>query len=252
MKRIKQRVPRLFLGEPLGEGLLRLNDYQTHYLRRVLRLRSGDSLVLFNGRGEERHAVVETLAREGSTLLLAQAKEPLPESPLALSLIQGIAKSEAMDLIIQKSTELGVHAIYPVLTDFCVVKLDEARASRRTEHWQKIAQGACEQSHRHRPPTIHRPQKLPDGLVRVTSDETRITLQPGSPETFSSFRSSEDAVTQLCILIGPEGGLSPTDLEQADLAGFRRVSLGPRILRTETAAMAACTLAQALWGDLVG
>lgn len=252
MKRIKQRVPRLFLGETLNEGSLRLSDYQTHYLRRVLRLRSGDSLVLFNGRGEERHAVVETLAREGSTLLLTQAREPLPESPLALSLIQGVAKSEAMDLIIQKSTELGVNAVYPVLTDFSVVKLDEARATRRTDHWQKIAQGACEQSHRHCPPTIHPPQKLLDGLTRITSDTARVTLQPGSPETFRSFRSSEEAVTELCILIGPEGGLSAADLEQADVAGFQRVSLGPRVLRTETAAMAACTLAQALWGDLAG
>ena len=242
------RVPRLFLEGNLTDRSVELSDHQSHYLRHVLRLRSGDSLVLFNGLGDERHAVVNTLSRQRSNVKITQTAEPLPESPLELSLIQAVAKADAMDLIIQKSAELGVRSISPVLTDFSVVKLDDSRAARRTEHWRKIAQGACEQCGRHYPPTVHPPRKLLDGLARVPPEDTRVALQPGSPDTLHGLELGEGR--RLCILVGPEGGLSNTDLERADGAGFRRVSVGPRILRAETAALAACTIAQALWGDL--
>ena len=248
MKRNQSRVPRVFLGADLSDSSVELEDHHAHYLRHVLRLRSGDSLVLFNGLGDERHGIIDTLARNRSRVRMTEVTEPLPESPLELSLMPAVAKSEAMDLIIQKSAELGVRSISPVLTDFSVVKLDGPRAVKRAEHWRKIARGACEQSGRHYPPTVHEPQKLHDALSRIPEETTRVALQPASAETLHDVDLGEGR--RVLILIGPEGGLSDADLERAESAGFRQVSLGPRILRTETAALAACTLAQSLWGDL--
>ena len=250
MKSNRNRTPRLFLPEDLNKGLIDLHTQHAQYLRRVLRLRPGDSVVLFNGLGDERHAVVDTLARVGSKVRVTQAAEPLPESPLELSLLQAVAKGEAMDLIVQKAAELGVKTISPILTDFGVVRLDDMRAARRVDHWQKIAQSACEQCGRHCPPIIIPPQSLPEALANAPSNAIRVTLQPNGPETLHHIPLEASGTARLWLLVGPEGGLSRSELSQADDAGFRRVSLGPRVLRTETAAIAACTLAQALWGDL--
>ncbi len=158
MKSNRNRTPRLFLPENLNKSLIDLHTQHAQYLRRVLRLRPGDSVVLFNGLGDERHAVVDTLARVGSKVRVTQAAEPLPESPLELSLLQAVAKGEAMDLIVQKAAELGVKTISPILTDFGVVRLDDMRAARRVDHWKKIAQSACEQCGRPCPPIINPPQ----------------------------------------------------------------------------------------------
>jgi 16S rRNA (uracil1498-N3)-methyltransferase len=250
MKPNRKRISRLFLCEDLNDDLVNLNDRQAHYLQHVLRLRTGDSVVLFNGLGDERHALVDMLARKHGRLKITRVIEPLPESPLELTLMQAVAKADAMDLIVQKSTELGVRTIYPVLTDFSVIKLDDSRVSRRTEHWRKISQGACEQSGRHCPPTIHPPQKLLDGLASIDSEATRVTLHPGTTNTLHNISQDAGGISQLCLLTGPEGGLSETELKQADESGFQKISLGPRVLRTETATLAACSLAQALWGDL--
>ena len=250
MKSNQNRTPRLFLLDDLNKSLIDLNTQQAQYLRRVLRLRPGDSVVLFNGLGDERHAVVDTLARVGSKVRVTQTAKPLPESPLELSLLQAVAKGEAMDLIIQKATELGVKTISPILTDFGVVRLDDTRAARRVDHWQKIARSACEQCGRHCPPIINPPQSLPEALANAPSNSIRVTLHPNGPETLHHIALEASGASRLWLLVGPEGGLSRSELSQADDAGFRRVSLGPRMLRTETAALAACTLAQALWGDL--
>ena len=250
MKSNRNRTPRLFLPEDLNKGLIDLHTQHAQYLRRVLRLRPGDSVVLFNGLGDERHAVVDTLARVGSKVRVTQAAEPLPESPLELSLLQAVAKGEAMDLIVQKAAELGVKTISPILTDFGVVRLDDMRAARRVDHWKKIAQSACEQCGRHCPPIINPPQNLAEALANAPSNSIRVTLHPNGPETLHHIALEASGASRLWLLGGPEGGLSRSELSQADDAGFRRVSLGPRVLRTETAALAACTLAQALWGDL--
>lgn len=250
MKPNRNLSRRLFLEADLTAESVDLDDQQAHYLRHVLRLRSGDSVVLFNGLGDERQAVLDTLAREHARARITQVVEPLPESPLELSLLQAVAKANAMDLIIQKSTELGVRTISPVLTEFSVVRLDEARAASRTDHWRKIARGACEQCDRHYPPTIHPPRALSYGLAGIPSEATKVAFHPGAADTLHDIAEGAGRVLRLCLLVGPEGGLSETELEQADNAGFQRVSLGPRVLRTETATLAACTLAQALWGDL--
>jgi len=250
MRSHRHRTPRLFLRGNLTDGSVGLDDRQAHYLRQVLRLRSGDPLVLFNGLGDERHAVIDSLTRAGSKVRITDVAETLPESPLEISLVQALAKAEAMDLIVRKATELGVRRLYPVFTDFGVVRLDDARAARRTEHWRSIARSACEQCGRHYPPDIGVPARLAEALQSVPAGTLRVILHPGAAQTLRDIALRDSHVSRLCLAIGPEGGFSEAELQQAHAAGFRTIRLGPRLLRTETAALAACTLAQARWGDL--
>lgn len=246
----RKRTPRLFIENKLTHRTVNLNANQTHYLRQVLRLRSGDRLVLFNGLGDEKCAVIETLTRTDSKVQITGSAKAIPSSPLQLHLLQSIIKAEPMDLIIQKSVELGVESISPVLSDFSVVKLDQNRKKRRLEHWQKISRSACEQSGRHCPPLINVPQTFSEALTAIPSNTTRIALHPSTSNTLQDLSHTFDQLTELHILIGPEGGLSPSELDEANAAGFHILSLGPRTLRAETAAIAACTLAQFFWGDL--
>ena len=247
MKPNRNSPRRLFLQADLTDGSVDLSNQQTHYLRHVLRLRSGDSVVLFNGLGDERHAVVDTLTREHAKVQITQVAEPLPESPLELSLLQAVAKADAMDLIIQKSAELGVRTISPVLTEFSVVRLDDARAARRADHWQKIAQSACEQCGRNIVPVIDEASSLNHWFDQNRDDPgTRLIFRPEAATPLSSVGRPTAVLT---ILIGPEGGFSRAEYECAAAAGFSEVSLGPRVLRTETATIAAVSAAQTLWGD---
>jgi 16S rRNA (uracil1498-N3)-methyltransferase len=151
---LTHRISRLYIERDLEGSELTLDEREAHYVGRVLRLQPGYRLVVFNGRGVERQASVMALQRRGATLALAATQPPMPESPLALTLVQALPKSDAMDLIVQKATELGVRALVPVHTEFSVVRLDADRSERRLDHWRKIAQGACEQCGRHRPPQI--------------------------------------------------------------------------------------------------
>lgn len=243
------RTPRLFVEHDLDGGNLTLDEREAHYLKQVLRLKCGDALDVFNGRGTERSASVESLERRGGVLALAEARAPLPESPLDLTLLQALPKSDAMDLIVQKATELGVRAVVPVYTEFSVVRLDAARSERRLDHWRKISQSACEQSGRHRPPRIAPPAALADALATLPAGAQRLALDPRAAEPFGGRPRPERG---LVVAIGPEGGFGPTDWLRLDAAAFARASLGPRVLRVETAALAACALAQASWGDLGG
>jgi 16S rRNA (uracil1498-N3)-methyltransferase len=154
-----------------------------------------------------------------------------------------------MDLIVQKATELGVARVRPVMTEFGVIRLNEERAMRRREHWQRIARAACEQSGRHVIPSVDVPVDLADALADDPGPGLRIVLDPGAQRSFSSDLGAAQC-TRCCLLIGPEGGFSQRDLASAQRAGFESAKLGPRILRVETAAIAACTLAQSWWGDL--
>ncbi len=243
----KQRAPRLFLERDLTGAAVSLDDREAHYLGHVLRLKRGDELVAFNGRGHERDARVATLTRRNAELTLGAVLASLPESVLVITLVQALAKAEAMDLVVQKATELGVREILPVYSDHSVVKLDTERRERRVEHWNRIARSACEQSGRHRPPQIFAPESLLASVARLPHDAgTRLALDPQSPLRLADL----PAPTAVTFAVGPEGGFGTTDLAALDAAGFRRVGLGQRVLRTETAAIAACAAAQALWGDL--
>ncbi len=242
-----RRIPRLYLDCDLTRHRAPLTERDTKYLGSVLRMKRGDQVLAFNGRGHERHATIATLARTHGELTLLDFVEPLPESALALTLVQALPKTEAMDLIVQKTTELGVHALWPVTSDFSVVRLDSERAERRALHWQRIAQSACEQCGRHRPPDIRPLQTLADALEHMPRDSTRFVLDPRGAHPLTS---SEPPAGELFMLIGPEGGFSETDLEQIERQGARPLRLGPRTLRAETAAIVVAGVAQALWGDL--
>ena len=246
MTAVKSRTPRLYLERDLSGVAVTLDDREAHYLGNVLRLRRGDRLVAFNGRGQERHASVRALTRRNAELALEGELGALPESALAITLVQALPKAEAMDLIVQKCTELGVRSIVPVYSDFSVVKLDAERSARRLQHWRRIARSACEQCGRHSPPEITAPEALAAFLGSGRDAGARLVLEPRSELRLTDVLAAPAAVT---LLVGPEGGFSAGDLERITAADFTPATLGPRVLRAETAAIAACAAAQLLWGD---
>lgn len=240
---------RLFIRSALQpEQDLQLDPEQARYVGRVLRLRPGDRLSVFNGDCGEFAASVISVGKTSVTLAVGAAIATATESPLRLHLVQGVSRGERMDIIVQKATELGVKRITPVLTEFGVVKLDGERAERRREHWQKIAISACEQSGRIRPPLVDAPLALKTWFGRKTaSADVDLILRPGSATAMTALAAP---LTKVCLLIGPEGGFSESEYEDAAVSGFEAVSLGPRVLRTETAAIAAIAVAESVWGDL--
>lgn len=242
-------LTRLFVTNDLSSGRqLELDAEQAHYIGRVLRLRAGDSLTVFNGQGGEFAATAESIGKNSAVLLIGEQCEVTTESPLKVHLVQGISRGERMDLVVQKATEIGVKRISPVLTHYGVVKLDAHRAAKRRDHWQSIAESACEQAGRTRPPLIDEAMPLNAWFgARAKQTDTDLILRPGATAALASLAAP---VTKVCLLIGPEGGFSDTEYDDAQIAGFNAVSLGPRILRTETAAIAAIAVVQSLWGDL--
>ena len=239
---------RLFSPAPLRpECRFTLNAGQTRYLTRALRLRAGETLTVFDGSGGEYLATIIQVGRSGADIQTGPLLDSSTESPLQIRLLQGLSKGDRMDTVVQKATELGVQRISPLLTDHSVVKLDGARATRRREHWQKIAQSACEQCGRNFVPTIDDVITLNNWLDQNRDDKTpRLIL---SPEASTPLSSVERPGAGLTLMIGPEGGFSKSEYECATAAGFSAVSLGPRVLRTETATIAAISAVQTLWGD---
>lgn len=239
---------RLYVPHSLDSGAsLVLDPERSHYVSRVLRLRAGDELALFDGSGREHAGNISSASRKGVTVTIGEARGRNVESPLAVRLIQGLSRGDRMDLVVQKATELGVQRITPVITEFSVVRLDTAKASKRVEHWMKIAQSACEQCGRNRIPAIDTPQPLAGMLESQAAGSTRVVLHPGTAGALPSPQAPDSLIE---LLIGPEGGLSDGELEMATAAGFLACSFGPRILRTETAAIAALAVLQARYGDL--
>ena len=240
---------RLFVSERLGNDReILLRGEAARYLGRVLRLKVGDHIAVFNGDDGEWEAGIAALTRDTATIRIAGPRAAATESPLRVHLVQGVSRGERMDFVVQKATELGVKRITPVFTAHGVVRLDEERADKRREHWQRIAESACEQCGRIRPPLVDQPLPLAAWFGSgAAADSTQLVLAPGAAQPLTDI----DALgAKLCLLVGPEGGFSEPELEDAAVAGFRRVSLGPRVLRTETAALAALAIAQATWGDL--
>jgi 16S rRNA (uracil1498-N3)-methyltransferase len=240
------RVSRLFLPVPLEEGAtVTITEERAHYLKTVLRLRVGSELVVFNGDGGEFSAEVTLLSRAESKLRVGRFYDRTAESPLLLHLGLGISRGERMDLVIQKAVELGVSTISPLVTERTVVRLDAERRSSRWMHWQRIAQNACEQCHRNQIPALAEPLELEDWLS--TASGTKLLLDPNGAQSIKDVVPSAEGIV---LLSGPEGGFSDEERTAAGQAGFVSIRFGPRILRTETAAIAALTAAQALWGDL--
>ena len=217
-----------------------------HHLAHVLRLTQGDLLVVFDGRGLEYPATIERIGKSAVTL---RVRDPSPvnrESPLRVTLAQGISSGERMDYTVQKAVELGVAAIQPLATERSVVRLSGERAVKRVGHWHGIAVAACEQSGRNHVPDVYPVSGVTSWLAQVPSDALRLTL---SPDASSTLREIDRPAGPIVLLVGPEGGLSPRERDDARAAGFSGLRLGPRVLRTETAALAALAAMQALWGD---
>ena len=240
---------RHFVDDKLSGDSACLGGKSANYLGRTLRLRAGDRLVLFNGQGVERDATIKTLQRDQVVLELGARREPMEESSLHLWLLQGIAKGDAMDHIVQKATELGVQTMTPILTQRSVVRLSKEKIPRRVKHWEGIAISACEQSGRHRPPSIRTPCLLASALAAASSSPHRLVLDPYAD------RSLDEAIKgivslEVALAVGPEGGFTEDEIQQAREVGFTAVKLGPRVLRVETAAIAACTVLQHIHGDM--
>ena len=240
---------RLFVSSALiNDTEIELDGDQARYLSRALRARVGDRLNLFDGNGAEWTAAILQISKNTVTLRIDDSHEAGTESPLRVHLVQGISRGERMDFVVQKATELGVKRITPVLTEYSMVKLDGSRAEKRRDHWQRIATSACEQSGRVRLPLIDTPIPLKNWLGdKPQRIDTELILKPGAAATLPSLRPPE---TKICVLVGPEGGFSDSEYEDAEISGFKAVSLGPRVLRTETAAIATLAMLQSLWGDL--
>jgi 16S rRNA (uracil1498-N3)-methyltransferase len=242
-------LTRLHINDRLGTGAsLRLDGDRARYVGRVLRLRPGDALAVFNGEDGEFSARITKVTKSSAELLVEDPVATATESALKLHLVQGISRGERMDFVVQKATELGVKRITPVFTEYGVVRLDQNRAAKRRDHWQGVAASACEQSGRIRPPLIDAPVALNTWFGMGAKEPcTDLILRPGASTPLAAV---ERPATKVCLVIGPEGGFSHSEYDDAGLAGFTEVSLGPRVLRTETAALAAVTAAQLLWGDL--
>lgn len=243
------RVARLHIAQPLtGSGQVSLGEQASHHIMRVLRLRPGAALIVFDGSGHQYDATLLRATRRGAAIEIGALLGAATESPLHVTLVQGVSRGERMDLVMQKATELGVAAIIPVLSERSVVKLSGPRAARRTEHWQRVLISACEQSGRVRVPALAAPVDFDDWLATPEPVSTRLVLQPGSTGNIATLDRPADG--RVLVAIGPEGGFSPREKELLGKRGFIPVAMGPRILRTETAALAALALVQAAWGDL--
>jgi 16S rRNA (uracil1498-N3)-methyltransferase len=242
------RVTRIFVAVTLASGQeLTLPADAANHVQRVLRLRAGAELVLFNGRGGEYRATLLRADREATVARVGQHQPGDRESPLQLTLLQGVSRGERMDTIVQKATELGVTRIQPLLTEFSVVKLDADAAAKRRAHWQAVAIGACEQCGRNRVPEIAAVLDYAVALAAVaTAPDLRLVLAPDAPQSLVATARGD----ALMLLVGPEGGLSERELLLAARAEFLSCRLGPRVLRTETAPLAALAVLQALHGDL--
>lgn len=244
------RLNRVYVDAALRDGLrLELPPAAGVHLAKVLRVRSGDELVVFAGDGYEYPASVEGVHGTRVAVAIGEARAVDRESPLAVTLVQCIARADRMDVIVQKATELGVARIVPVQSRRGVVRLDAAQAESKAAHWRAIAVSACEQCGRNRLPIVEAPRRLIDHLGALPADRaragTRLLLEPGA-----EARRAAPIESEVTLAIGPEGGLDDEEIEAFRLAGFEAMTLGPRVLRTETAAIAALAWLQGRYGDL--
>ncbi len=241
------RINRIHVEESLaGQSQVILNGTAANHVSKVLRLRPGDELVLFDGRGGEYKAAILHAERKTVTVDITSFDDTECESPLRMMLLQGLSRAEKMDYTVRKATELGVHAICPVLTQHAIARLDTERAQKKLAHWQHIAIAACEQCGRNRLPTINAPQLIEEAAESLPENGARFLLNPRSR---TPLAGESIATNDVVLMVGPEGGLASSEVSQFENFGFRGVCLGPRVLRTETASVAVLTVAQALWGD---
>lgn len=237
------RLSRFYIAAPLSLGQHALPEEQAHYIGRVLRHAVGDPVQLFDGSGLEYRGQLIEVGKKSVRVELTEQLTGQPDSTLRVHLGQGLSRGERMDWAIQKATELGVAEITPIVSERCEVRLKDDRADKRMAHWQQVAISACEQCGRSSVPVIHPPLLLVDWMAQVEAD-LKLVLHPVAEPLVSHAKP-----TSLAFLIGPEGGLNDAEVSQAVAAQFQAARLGPRVLRTETAAVVALSVAQQLWGD---
>lgn len=241
-------VSRIYQPADLEVGeILNLDERASHHLARVLRAKINEKIVIFNGEGGEFTAVITAIGKKAVTVQLLDFIEKNIESPVQLHLAQGIARGEKMDFIIQKAVELGAAKITPLVTERCNVRLENEREFRRLQHWKSVAVSACEQCGRTRIPDVAPPVAFNVWLQHLQTD-IGFVLSPHVADRLPDHRFPANAVVTL--LIGPEGGLSDQEVIMAKQSGLKPLRLGPRILRTETAAISALTALQLIYGDL--
>jgi 16S rRNA (uracil1498-N3)-methyltransferase len=240
------RIPHIFTEHPLTlQQPVTLTKAKSHHLSQVLRLKPGHPITIFNQQQQAFAGIIQSLSKNEVTILPEKTLDLASESPLKLTLAQGLCQSNKMDWIVQKATELGVFDIIPIISEHTTIKLSPERLQKKLAHWQAIAISAAEQSKRLHVPNIHNPSHLSKWL---TMDGQKIVL---SPQANTSMPKLHLQTTQnIHLLIGPEGGLSQTDTTLCQQQNAHLVRLGPRVLRTETAAIIGIGLCQAYWGDL--
>jgi 16S rRNA (uracil1498-N3)-methyltransferase len=240
------RQSRIFTDQPLQpDREVSLDGKTGHYLFRVLKLQEGDSVVLFNGDGADYAADLLSNRRDQVELLVRARLPAVAESPLHITLVQAVGKGDRMDYSLQKATELGVTAIQPLFTERTEVRLKGDRLARRQAHWQAVLRSACEQSGRSVVPELAMAAGLHDWLA-IPQVAQRVVLAPAADLPLTALELRNPALE---MLVGPEGGFAEVELKQLTLAGVTQCSLGPRVLRTETAGPAAIAVLQATFGD---
>ncbi|WP_295798684.1 16S rRNA (uracil(1498)-N(3))-methyltransferase [uncultured Microbulbifer sp.] len=243
------RIPRIFSAEPLADKTeVQLDEAASRHLVKVLRLGPGRPLVLFDGEGGE-YAAELLEAGKKARVKVGDYSEGDRQSPLAITLAIGISRGDRFDWVIQKATELGVRDIRPLFSERCEVKLSGDRLQKKLGQWQQIAISACEQCARNRVPQILSPMKLPQFLDAAGEDSLNLVLHHRTEETLAGLEQQFGRPQSVQLLVGPEGGLSAEEIELALKRGFYPMRLGPRVLRTETAPVAALSVLQFQWGD---
>ncbi len=240
-------TPRFYCREALAPGArIHLPEQVARHAVRVLRLPEGTDITLFDGRGGEYPARIEHIGRDRVSVSLGAWIERECESPLSVTLVQAVQAADKMDYTLQKAVELGVTAIVPVESRRSVVRLSGERAGKRVAHWQGVVAAACEQCGRNRVPIVAPLESVENWLARPATGALRLMLAPEAETTLPALPPA----SEVQLLIGAEGGLDPREMEAARTVGFVATRLGPRVLRTETAGMAALAALQTLWGDL--
>ena len=240
------RIPRFYDPQPLTVNSdIMLSDDVTQHVR-VLRLKTNANIILFNGSGGQYLATLQDVQKRSCSAYIDSFQETDNESPLHLHLGQVISRGDRMEFVIQKAVELGVNEITPLLSERCGVKIDIQRMQKKQQQWQKIAIAACEQSGRNIVPTIHETQEL---AAWCTGQEESMNLTL-HPRASISINQLPDHINKIRLLIGPEGGLTDDEISLTEKLNFTETLLGPRILRTETAALTAITALQCRFGDL--